>query len=327
MGSGEHFGVNLTYFTQDRQLGTAHALARAEEKIKDEFLLLPGDNLIAADTIADITRINPEAVLVKKVDNPMRYGVVAINQGKVTEIVEKPDEAIGNVVSTGIYSLNREIFSFIEPELDLPDVLNSLITKGHSIVARETNGTWLDIIYPWDVLDLNGAILRQAPARVGGTIEAGVTLKGQVSVGKDTIIRSNSYLSGPVIIGDGCDIGPNVCISPATSIGNNVVIAPFTEIKNSVIGDDVSIGSGCILQDSVIDRGCVINGHFTSCSGQDEIVVNHERHTVSVGAMLGEGCQLGNSVVAQPGVIVGNYSQIRPLKLISGWLPDKSLVM
>lgn len=327
MGSGEHFGVNLTYFTQDRQLGTAHALARAEEKIKDEFLLLPGDNLIAADTIADITRINPEAVLVKKVDNPMRYGVVAINQGKVTEIVEKPDEAIGNVVSTGIYSLTREIFSFIEPELDLPDVLNSLITKGHSIVARETNGTWLDIIYPWDVLDLNGAILRQAPARVGGTIEAGVTLKGQVSVGKDTIIRSNSYLSGPVIIGDGCDIGPNVCISPATSIGNNVVIAPFTEIKNSVIGDDVSIGSGCILQDSVIDRGCVINGHFTSCSGQDEIVVNHERHTVSVGAMLGEGCQLGNSVVAQPGVIVGNYSQIRPLKLISGWLPDKSLVM
>ncbi len=42
--------------------------------------------------------------------------------------------------------------------------------------------------------------------------------------------------------------------------------------------------------------------------------------------MLGEGCRLGSSVVAQPGVIVGNYSQVPALKLISGRLPDRSLV-
>jgi len=47
---------------------------------------------------------------------------------------------------------------------------------------------------------------------------------------------------------------------------------------------------------------------------------------VSIGAMLGEGCSLGNSVVAQPGVIVGNYSQVQALKLIGGRLPDKSLI-
>ncbi len=66
--------------------------------------------------------------------------------------------------------------------------------------------------------------------------------------------------------------------------------------------------------------------HFTACCGQNEIKVNEEFHQVNVGAMLGEGCRLGNSVVAQPGVIVGNYSRIQPLKLISGRLPDKSLV-
>jgi len=326
MGSGEQFGVNLTYVTQEKQLGTAHALAQAKGVIQDEFLLLPGDNLIEADTIVQFTTIKPEAVLVKRVDNPLRYGVVTLDRNVVKEVVEKPEEARSNLVSTGIYAFTTEIFSFIEPELGLPDVLNKMIAQGHTINAKETEGTWLDVIYPWDILNLNDSILRQIQASSSGTIEAGVSLKGQVLVGKDTVIRSNSYIAGPVVIGDSCDIGPNVCILPATSIGNNVVISPFTEIKNSVIGDDVNIGPGCTIEDSVIDKGCMIKGHFTACSGQEEVRVDHEPHLVSVGAMLGEGCSLGNSVVAQPGVIVGNYSQVQPLKLISGRLPDWSLV-
>ena len=326
MGSGEQFGVNLTYVTQEKQLGTAHALTRAKEVVGSEFLVLPGDNLIEADTIAQFVTMKPEAVLVKKVDNPARYGVVTLDRDVVKEVIEKPEEARSNIVSTGIYAFTTEIFNFIEPELDLPDVLNKMIAQGYTIKARETGGTWLDAIYPWDILNLNDAILRQVQASSGGTIEAGVSLKGQVSVGKDTVIRSNSYIAGPVVIGDSCEIGPNVCIFPATSIGNNVVISPFTAIKNSVIGDDVNIGPCCTMQDSVIDKGCIIKGHFTACSGQNEVRVNHERHLVSVGAMLGEGCSLGNSVVAQPGVIVGNYSQVQPLKLISGRLPDRSLV-
>ena len=326
MGSGKQLDVNLTYVTQEKQLGTAHALAQAKGVIESEFLVLPGDNLIEADTIAQFVTIKPEAVLVKRVDNPLRYGVVTFDRNMVKEVVEKPEEARSNVVSTGIYAFTAGIFNFIEPELGLPDVLNKMIAQGHTINARETDGTWLDVIYPWDILNLNGAILRQIQASSSGTIEAGVSLKGQVLVGKDTVVRANSYIAGPVVIGDSCDIGPNVCILPATSIGNNVVISPFTEIKNSVIGDDVNIGPGCTIEDSVIDKGCIIKGHFTACSGQNEVRVNHEPHLVSVGAMLGEGCSLGNSVVAQPGVIVGNYSQVQPLKLISGRLPDQSLV-
>jgi glucose-1-phosphate thymidylyltransferase len=176
-------------------------------------------------------------------------------------------------------------------------------------------------------LNLNAAVLQQSPARAGGTIETGVSIKGQVSVGKGTVIRSNSYIAGPVVIGDGCEIGPGVCILPATSIGSNVVVAPFTEVRNSVIGSDVSIGSGSIIHDSVIDNSCSIGGQFAACSGEEEIAVNHEHHSVSFGAMLGEGCRLDNNVVAQAGVIVGNYSQVRSLKLISGHLPDRSLVM
>jgi glucose-1-phosphate thymidylyltransferase len=182
------------------------------------------------------------------------------------------------------------------------------------------------VVYPWDILSLNDAVLRQIPPSLGGTIEADASVQGQVSIGKDTVIRSNSYIVGPVVIGTNCDIGPNVYISPATSIGDNVVISPFSEVGNSVIGDDVNIGSSSIIQDSVIDDGCVIEGRFTACSGEAEVRVNDEYHLVKIGAMLGVGCNLGSGVVAQPGVIIGNHSRIKSLKLVSGKLPDKSSV-
>ena len=325
MGSGERFDVDITYVTQERQLGTAHALAQARAVTDSEFLVLSGDNLIEADAIAQFVAVKPEAMLVKRVDNPARYGVVAIENGMVKGIVEKPEEAKSNVVNTGIYAFTTEVFSFIEAQLDIPDALNNMLAQGYPISAQEVDGTWLDVVYPWDILSLNDAVLRQIRANLGGTIETGVSLKGLVSVGKDTIIRSNSYIVGPVVIGNNCDIGPNVCILPATSIGDNVVISSFSNVKNSVIGNDVNIGPGCIIQDSVIDSGCIIKGHFTAYSGEADVKVDEHR-LVNIGAMLGEGCNLGNNVVAQPGVIVGNHCQVQALKLLSGRLPDKSLV-
>jgi len=326
MGSGERFGVDITYITQERQLGTAHALAQAKAVTESEFLVLSGDNLIEADAIAQFIAVKPEAMLVKRVDNPARYGVVTIENSMVKGIVEKPEEAKSNVVNTGIYAFTTEIFSFIEAQLDIPDALNNMLAQGYPISAQEADGTWLDVVYPWDILSLNDAVLRQIRTNLGGTIETGVSLKGLVSVGKDTVIRSNSYIVGPVVIGNNCDIGPSVCILPATSIGDNVVISSFSNVKNSVIGNDVNIGPGCIIQDSVIDNGCAIKGHFTACSGEAEVKINGEHHLVNVGVMLGEGCSLGNGVVAQPGVIVGNHCQVQALKLLSGRLLDKSLV-
>ena len=244
----------------------------------------------------------------------------------VKSIVEKPEEVASNVVNTGVYAFTKEIFSFVETRLDIPDVLNNMLAQGYPISAQEADGTWLDVVYPWDILSLNDAVLGQMQANLGGTIEAGVSLKGLVSVGKDTVIRSNSYIVGPVVIGNHGDIGPHVCILPATSIGNNVVISPFCHISSSVIGNDVSIGPGCVIQDSVIDNGCIIKGHLTAYSGEADVRVDDENHSVSVGAMFGEGCKLGNNVVAQPGVIVGNHCQVQALKQLSGRLPDKSLV-
>jgi glucose-1-phosphate thymidylyltransferase len=326
LGSGQEFGVDVIYVTQEKRLGTAHALAQAKTVVESEFLVLPGDNLINADTITQFVNVKPQMVLVKRIDNPTRYGVVNIEEGMVKDIIEKPERHSGNIVNTGIYAFSADIFSFMETELDIPDALNTMLAQGYVINAQQTDGTWLDVVYPWDMLSLNNAVLHQVPAELSGTIEPDVSIRGQVSVGKNTVIRSNTYLAGPLIIGASCDIGPNVCLLPTTSIGDNVVISPFTEIKNSIIGNDVSIGPGCIIQNSIIDRSCIIKGQFTVCSDHTEIKIDDEHHMVDIGAMLGEGCVLGNSTVAQPGVIVGNHSQIQAMKVISGRLPDKSLI-
>ena len=315
MKSGEDLGVTLTYVTQERQLGTAHALARAREKADTEFLVLPGDNLIDAGTISGFIRAGTPAVLLKRVDNPSRYGVAT------------PAVAGSNLVNTGIYAFTRDIFNYTGSVLDIPDMLNGMIKDGQSVKAVETSGKWLDIVYPWDIITLNNGVLAGLRGQIGGIIEKGVAIKGQVVVGDGTVIRSGTCIYGPVVIGAGCDIGPQVTIKPAATFGDNVVVSPFTHIENSVIGNDVSIGPGCIISDSVIGTGCRIDGRFTAISGQVRVpVTNGTVPGIPLGIIMGEDCTVENSVSVQPGTVIGNGCQVNMNKILNGNIPDKSLV-
>jgi glucose-1-phosphate thymidylyltransferase len=325
-GNGDQLGVEIVYLTQDRQLGTAHALGYARKVVEEEFMVLAGDNLIDAETIAGFVTASPPAMLLKQVPDARRYGVVMVEDGQVKGVVAKPEKHEGDRIDTGIYAFRSDIFDFIGSELNIPDAINVMLNQDCAVNAVETQGTWLDVVYPWDLVRLNGAILARTSPRFGGTIESGVTLKGAVSVGIDTVIRSNSYVVGPVVIGENCEIGPNVCILPSTSIGDNVSISPFTTIENSMVGDDVSIGPASIIEDSVIDKGSVIRGHFMASSGETVVQVDEEHHRVNVGAMVGIGCSLGGNVVAEPGAILGNYCQVQPMKVIRGSFLDRSRI-
>lgn len=326
-GSGEKLGVEIDYIVQKQQLGTAHALMHAKDAVADRFLVLPGDNIIKSDTIAPLVEAKPSIILVKKQENVSKYGVVTARKGTVEEIVEKPQEATSNLVNTGIYSLDRGMFEFVEEEVELPMVLNSMIARGYEIAAQETDGIWLDAVYPWDILRLNDIALGAVSLSTAGTVEKGVTMKGAVSIGKGTVIRAGSYLVGPLIIGENAEIGPHACIFPATSIGDQVTISPFSQIRNSAIGNGVHIGPGSILEDSIVDRGSVLGGHFTAFSAGAVIEVEGEYHNVHTGTVVGEHCAIEENVTARPGVILGNNSRVSAMKLLSGKIPDGSLVV
>jgi len=254
--------------------------------------------------------------------------VVTVTDGKLKEIIEKPTYPSSQIISAGIYAFNTEAFRYLEAQLTIPDALMMMLRDGLSVSTVETNGLWADVVYPWDLLNLNSIMLRDIAQEYAGTIEQNVAIRGPVTIGKDTIIRHGTFISGPVVIGEGCDIGPDVCIFPATSIGSNVVISPFSEIKNAVIEDDVHIGTGSIVQDSVIDKGCVVGPRFCASSEETEVRIDDEQHSIRMGIVMGEGCTISSNVTVQPGTIVGNYCQVKSQRLVGGGvIPDKSILI
>ncbi len=325
-GSGKKFGVNMKYVVQKTQIGTANALKQAKEVADTHFLVLPGDNIIEADTIFPLLTTPINTIVVKSQENVSQYGAVTVEQGKVTKIVEKPETKISYLVNTGIYSLNRDIFSFIEHETDLPQAIQKMIDQGNDFYALETKATWLDVVYPIDILRLNELMLTKLSANTAGIIEGNVTIKGKVSIGKGSRIKANSYLVGPIVIGDNCEIGPNVCIFPFTSIGDNVVISPFSQIKNSVIGNQVTIGSNCNIQDSIIAPGCIIGNGLITRSQEITITINKESHRAKLGALIGDNCELEDNIIIHPGISLGVGTKVKALKTITENIPEGCLV-
>jgi UDP-N-acetylglucosamine diphosphorylase/glucosamine-1-phosphate N-acetyltransferase len=325
--------MKITYVLQDKQLGTAHALSKAKKYINNSFIVVPGDNIIDKKSITKLVQNKSEySILIKEHPYPSKYGVVFIKDGKLKEIVEKPSQEIGRFISTGIYKLPKTIFKEIEKcrlegIYDLSTVIQNLI-KQEKTINTILAESWMDIVYPWDLIYVNENMIHNVKATTGGVIEKGVTIKGDVLIGKDTKIHSGCYIVGPVIIGEGCEIGPNTCIFPSTTIGNNSVINPFTEIRNSIIMDDVHIGSNSFVTHSIISRGTIIRNHFSNIFGENTLEIEGEYIKVkNIGVMIGEDCTIESQVVVEPGIIVGRKCKIAPLKRLNNNIPSETKVM
>jgi glucose-1-phosphate thymidylyltransferase len=325
--SGQEFGVQISYITQEQQLGTAHALKQARNAADDKFLVVSGDNIIDAQTITPLINAEANTILVKAAEEISKYGVVTVRDGHVESIEEKPKERMGNLANTGIYVFTGDIFDFIGEEIALSQVLQKMIAGGHFVAARKTDSTWLDVVYPWDILRLNDVVMSKIPSSLGGTIEAGCNIKGTVSIGEGSIIRSGCYIVGPVIIGENCEVGPGVCILPSTSIGSNVVVSPFTLIRNCSIGNDVSIGPNSSLQDSIIASGTSFGAHLTARSGEATILIENEYHRVKMGAIVGSYCEVGNDVAIEPGIVVGNHCRVKTMRVVAENMQDGTVAV
>ena len=334
----EHFkeynDIKITYVIQDKQLGTAHALLQAKKQIKDSsFVVIPGDNIIDQKSIIKLMNDKSKySLLIKEHPHPSKYGVVFLEKDKLQRIVEKPPEEIGKFISTGIYKLPKTIFAEVEKQASegiysLSAVIQNLIDEGKIINTIQTDA-WMDIVYPWDLITVNEAMIHNTPSTTAGRIEKNTVIKGKVSIGKDTKIYSGCYIVGPVIIGESCEIGPNVCIFPSTTIGNNSVVHPFSEIQNSIIMDDVHIGSNSFVTQSIIAKGSRIGNNFSSIIGGKGVEIEGEfKKLKNLGVMIGEDCTIGSHVVMDPGIIIGRKCKITSMKRIRENIPSNTEVM
>jgi glucose-1-phosphate thymidylyltransferase len=330
---GRAYDASIEYVTQEKQLGTGHALFAAKDSLGDEFVVLPGDNIVDSTAIGDLlNQKKGTSILITESSEPSKYGVVVLSEGWAKDIIEKPEERISNLISTGIYMLSSDVFGHLEGlmkdgKYNLTDAIRKLASI-EDIFGIFTSGVWADAIYPWDLLNLNNTVLGNVSGKTSGTIEKNVVVKGNVSIGENTIIRSGSYIVGPVIIGKGCDIGPNVCIYPSTSIGDNVSADAFGIIEHSILMDDVNLGPNSYVSNSVLGRGVRTSSNLNVNVGEAIVNIENEVHKVQkIGTLIGEDSHLEGSVITDPGTIVGARSRISALKLIKGNIPDESIVM
>jgi len=188
-------GIKITYAIQDKQLGTAHALLQAKNKLNDSFIVLSGDNIIDQNSISKLIKDNSEySILIKEHPHPSKYGVVFVEKAILKELVEKPKEELGKFISTGIYKLPYKAFEEIEELTSqgiyaLSAVIQSIVEKEKAINTILAD-LWMDIVYPWDLISVNETMIHHIPSSTSGVVEKGVTIKGAVSIGKDTTIYS-----------------------------------------------------------------------------------------------------------------------------------------
>ncbi|MFQ3318757.1 MAG: dTDP-glucose pyrophosphorylase [Natronomonas sp.] len=126
-------GKPITYVEQPDRRGLAHAVSMAEPVVSGLFLQLNGDNVLRGNVgdVADTHRRTgaDATLLVECVDRERakRGGVLELDDGDVTGLVEKPDDPLSRLATTGCFAFSQRLFEAcraIEPsergEYELP---------------------------------------------------------------------------------------------------------------------------------------------------------------------------------------------------------------
>jgi UDP-N-acetylglucosamine diphosphorylase/glucosamine-1-phosphate N-acetyltransferase len=337
-GDGLEFGVKISYVTQDAQLGTAHAVKQVREFIDSDFLVLNGDNLINANTISDLLSGRRGEITLLGVEREQThgYGVIISKNGKVSRIVEKPKEVVSHFVNAGVYLFSPWIFEEIDKtplsengEYAITDTIQQMIIDGKDVSMVVSKSMWIDAVHSWDFLKANSIVLGACKKDIRGTVENNVSIKGNVILGENSIIRGGCYIIGPVIIGKNCDIGPNAVILPSTTIGDNTTIGSSTEIQNSILMNDVRVGSNSYISDSIIGANNNISPHFSTEVGQDLLIEMKGtlHHADLLGTVIGDDNTISNRVSIKAGKTISNNCTVETGVTVQKDIPPGSIVI
>ncbi len=223
----ESLGAKGSIFYQDTPLGTAHAIMCAKECVTGKVVVAFADTLFKADFKMDSSQ---EGIIwVQKVDDPKPFGVVKLDANNViTDFVEKPTEFVSDLAIIGIYYfkdgdyLRRELQYLLDN--DIKEKGEYQLTNAlENMKAKGTKFTpgkvteWLDCGNKDATVYTNSRILEFI---------------------KDTLVHKTVNNQNSRII-EPCYIGENV------------------KLINSDIGPHVSIGEGCVIENSVV-KNCII---------------------------------------------------------------------
>ena len=166
LGSGEEYGVDITYRVQEKPGGIAQALGLCREFAGTEnvFVCL-GDNIFE-DNFSDLKLNYFDSwchIFLKEVPDPERFGV-PVFQGMdrhLMKVEEKPEKPMSDYAVTGLYMFNQEVWSIIDTlkpsergELEVVDLINWYIDRGKTTYS-ELKGFWSDAGTPDSLVQAN----------------------------------------------------------------------------------------------------------------------------------------------------------------------------
>jgi mannose-1-phosphate guanylyltransferase/phosphomannomutase len=311
-GDGFKFGVEITYFREDKPLGTAGSVKNAERYLDDTFIVIQGDNLTDIN-LKSVTEFHKKrqgiaTIALTPVENPTEFGIVELNKrGQIVRFLEKPkpEECFSNLVNMGLYVFEPSILDLIPKDkaYDFSKDLFPSLLEEKEIYGYEVRGFWSDIGRPESYLNTNRWVLsrlRKAPKRA--PIKEGVLTEGAVAIEEDTTILTGARIFGPVIIGGGTKVESDVTIASNSAVGQRVKIGRGSTIAGSIIYEDTVIGGDSRLNYSVIGEGCEIGAGVT----------------LSPRSVIGAGCKIGEKTEILPGTRIWPGIEIAPGSRVQG---------
>ena len=149
----------------------------------------------------------------------------------------------------------------------------------------------------------------------GTVVEHGAVIKGPAIIGENCQIRSSAYVRGDVIVGDNCVLG-NASEFKNSVLFNGVQVPHFSYVGDSILGFKAHLGAGVILSNTKS-----IKGNVTVKYGN-----NIDTGLRKLGAIVGDGCDIGCNCVLNPGSIIGRNTVLYPNILWRGVCPADSIV-
>ncbi|HKP47816.1 MAG TPA: sugar phosphate nucleotidyltransferase [Pyrinomonadaceae bacterium] len=156
LGNGKAFGLkHLNYTYQEGEGGIAEALSLVEHFCGDDpVCVVLGDNIIEGNigrAVADFRKQGRGAkIILKKVQDPKRFGVPELDGRRVIRIDEKPADPKSEFAVIGIYMYDNSVYDIIRTlkpsgrgELEITDVNNAYIERGQ-MTWEELDGWWTD---------------------------------------------------------------------------------------------------------------------------------------------------------------------------------------
>ena len=156
LGNGREFGLShLSFVYQEGEGGIAAALSLAEHfSENDKIVVILGDNIVEKSIKKEVEIFEKQEkgarILLKEVENPERFGVAEIKDGKIVRIIEKPKIPPSNLAVTGIYMYDSQVFDIIRTlkpsergELEITDVNNKYLEMGQ-LTYGILDGWWTD---------------------------------------------------------------------------------------------------------------------------------------------------------------------------------------